>query len=154
MTEENNKNGNDNQKKETPQDHLVETQHSIVINGEEIHYTVTTGTIVLKEEGTPREEKEEGYKPKAQIFFIAYTRNDVEDRSKRPVTFSFNGGPGSSSVWLHLGLLLRLCHQPLVAGAGQLGVVAGRRGGALHLDEPRLHLQQRPRRRPFVRDVV
>ena len=43
--------------------------------------------------------------PKATIFFIAYTRDDVEDKSKRPVTFSFNGGPGSSSVWLHLGVL-------------------------------------------------
>ena len=106
MSEENDKNGNGEQpKKDTPQDNLVETQHSIVINGEEIQYTVTTGTIVLKEESTPREEKEEGYKPKAEIFFIAYTRNDVEDRSKRPITFSFNGGPGSSSVWLHLGLL-------------------------------------------------
>lgn len=99
------KENGDQKEKEAPQDHLVETQHSVVINGEEINYTVTTGTIVLKEESTPRENKEEGYKAKAQIFFIAYTRNDVEDRSQRPITFSFNGGPGSSSVWLHLGLL-------------------------------------------------
>ncbi len=39
------------------------------------------------------------------MFFIAYTLDDVADRAKRPVTFSFNGGPGSSSVWLHLGVL-------------------------------------------------
>ena len=45
------------------------------------------------------------HKPKASIFFIAYIRDDVDDPSKRPLTFSFNGGPGSSSVWLHLGLL-------------------------------------------------
>lgn len=74
------------------------TEHSIKINGEEISYKVTTGTIVLKEE-----DIEEGEKQKASIFYIAYTKLPVS--SERPVTFSFNGGPGSSSVWLHLGLL-------------------------------------------------
>ena len=39
------------------------------------------------------------------MFFIAYTLDGVNDAAKRPVTFSFNGGPGSSSVWLHLGVL-------------------------------------------------
>ncbi len=92
------------------QDNLSVTQHSVVIDGQAITYTVTAGTIVLKEEqegSTSDEEKEpkEIEKPKATIFFIAYTRNDVEDVSKRPLTISFNGGPGSSSVWLHLGLL-------------------------------------------------
>jgi carboxypeptidase C (cathepsin A) len=96
-----------------PTDEIVETQHTIVINGQTIAYTVTTGRIVLKEEAEKKAEeggkseagKSEGEKPKAAIFFVAYTRNDVEDRSQRPLTFSFNGGPGSSSVWLHLGLL-------------------------------------------------
>ncbi|RMG91982.1 MAG: peptidase S10 [Chloroflexi bacterium] len=80
------------------------THHVITINGEQIPYTVTAGTILLKEE-TEKEEKAEGFKPKASIFYVAYTRDDVEDVSKRPITFSFNGGPGSSSVWLHLGVL-------------------------------------------------
>ncbi len=93
------------EEKPTPKDNLVETQHSITIHGQEIKYTVTTGTIVLKEETPEREKDYEGEKPKAQFFFVAYTRNDVDDKSKRPLTFSFNGGPGSSSVWLHLGLL-------------------------------------------------
>ncbi|NUM45851.1 MAG: peptidase S10 [Anaerolineales bacterium] len=88
-----------------PEDRLVETKHTLVLNGEEIHYTVTTGTILLKEEDTDREKEAEGHKPKAEIFFIAYTRDDVPDPAKRPVTYSFNGGPGSSSVWLHMGLL-------------------------------------------------
>src|SRR5690606_3899315 len=44
-------------------------------------------------------------KPKAHIFFVAYTKKGVEDLGKRPLTFAFNGGPGSSSVWLHLGML-------------------------------------------------
>jgi carboxypeptidase C (cathepsin A) len=91
-----------------PKDVLVETKHSLLIDGQEIHYTVTCGTMVLKEEAEKKGEKEgeaEGEKPRASIFFVAYTRDDVEDQHKRPLTFSFNGGPGSSSVWLHLGLL-------------------------------------------------
>ncbi len=91
-----------------PKDMLVESKHSFTINGLEIRYTVTCGTIVLKEEAEKKGEKEgesEGEKPRASIFFVAYTRDDVEDQHKRPLTFSFNGGPGSSSVWLHLGLL-------------------------------------------------
>ncbi len=74
------------------------TQHSIDLNGKELNYTVTTGTIILKEE-----DIESGEKQKASIFYIAYTK-DNELSPERPITFSFNGGPGSSSVWLHLGL--------------------------------------------------
>jgi carboxypeptidase C (cathepsin A) len=58
----------------------------------------------MKEE-MEKEGKHEGEKARAKVFFIAYTLDDVKDRSARPVTFSFNGGPGSSSVWLHLGVL-------------------------------------------------
>ena len=97
-------NGNDKEEKKPPKDQLVTSSHSVKIGRKKIDYTVTTGTIVLKEEGK-RDEESEGYKPKAEIFFIAYTQDGVEDKSKRPVTFSFNGGPGSSSVWLHLGVL-------------------------------------------------
>lgn len=94
------------EKKEKPElkDNLVVTQHTITIDGQEIAYTVTTGTIVLKEE-TEREKDYEGEKPKAQFFFVAYCKDGVENPAKRPLTFSFNGGPGSSSVWLHLGVL-------------------------------------------------
>jgi carboxypeptidase C (cathepsin A) len=94
--------------KPVPQDQIVEVQHTVTIGGQEISYTVTTGTLVLKEETEKTGDKageSEGEKPKASIFFVAYTRNDVEDRIQRPITFSFNGGPGSSSVWLHLGAL-------------------------------------------------
>lgn len=93
---------------ETPQDELSVTQHSVTINRKKIDYTVTTGRIVLHEESLKEGEeagKSEGEKAKASIFFVAYTRDDVKDLSKRPITFSFNGGPGSSSVWLHLGVL-------------------------------------------------
>ena len=87
-----------------PEDNLSVTKHKVTLNERRIDYTVTTGTIILKEEAE-EEEKSAGEKPKAAIFFIAYTMDGVEDKSQRPVTFSFNGGPGSSSVWLHLGLL-------------------------------------------------
>ena len=83
-----------------PEDNLSVTHHSVTINGKELHYTATAGTLVLKEE-----VDKEGEKPKASVFFVAYTLDDVENVSERPVTFSFNGGPGSSSVWLHLGVL-------------------------------------------------
>lgn len=49
--------------------------------------------------------KDKNDKPIASIFFTAYTKADVTEMSARPITFSFNGGPGSSSTWLHLGLL-------------------------------------------------
>ncbi len=89
-------------------DVIVETSHSITIDGQVISYIVTTGTIVLKEEAEKKGDKageSDGEQPKAAMFFIAYTRDDVADRRSRPLTFSFNGGPGSSSVWLHLGVL-------------------------------------------------
>jgi len=93
------------EKKPEPKDNLVETKHSLLIDGKEIKYTVTAGTMVMKEETPDREKESEGEKAKAVFFFIAYTQDDVVDKAIRPLTFSFNGGPGSSSVWLHLGLL-------------------------------------------------
>jgi carboxypeptidase C (cathepsin A) len=92
----------------TPQDQLIVTRHRLKLDGHELPYTATCGTIVLKEEMLKKGEQEgqaEGEKARASIFFIAYTRDQVEDPSRRPLAFSFNGGPGSSSVWLHLGML-------------------------------------------------
>jgi carboxypeptidase C (cathepsin A) len=74
----------------------VKTHHSVEIMGEQIDYTATAGRIVLHDAQD---------KPTAAIFYIAYTRDRINDLTKRPITFAFNGGPGSSSVWLHLGLL-------------------------------------------------
>lgn len=75
---------------------LLETTHVVTVNGQDITYTATAGTIILRDD----EEK-----AKASIFFVAYAKDDVENVGKRPVTFSFNGGPGSSSVWMHLGMI-------------------------------------------------
>ena len=101
------------EEKQVPKDNLVVTHHKVRIGGKEIKYTATAGTMILKEEPTDREKEWEGEKPRAQVFFIAYTKDTNEANStgsgaalaKRPLTFSFNGGPGSSSVWLHLGVL-------------------------------------------------
>ena len=101
------------EEKPAPKDNLVVTHHKVRIGGKEIKYTVTAGTIVLKEETPDREKESEGEKPRAQVFFVAYTKEGNGSKStgrtpalqKRPLTFSFNGGPGSSSVWLHLGVL-------------------------------------------------
>ncbi len=73
-----------------------ETKHTVMIGGQEIAYTAKAGTLILKDDDG---------NSKASIFYVAYTKDDVEDVSQRPITFSFNGGPGSSSVWLHLGVL-------------------------------------------------
>jgi hypothetical protein len=92
------------EKKPEPVDQLVVTRHRARIGGKQVAYTVTCGTMVLKEEAE-KEGKSEGERARAKVFFIAYELDGVKDRSKRPLTFSFNGGPGSSSVWLHLGVL-------------------------------------------------
>jgi len=81
---------------ETAKEREVVTESEVEINGKVVKYTAKAGTLMLK---TDYGEK------KASIFYIAYTKKDVNDISKRPITFSFNGGPGSSSVWLHMGLL-------------------------------------------------
>lgn len=83
-------------KPEFPKEVVSETKHSATIGGKVIRYSARAGNIVLKEEDG---------KPKASFFFIAYTEDGVTDPATRPVTFAFNGGPGSSSVWLHLGVL-------------------------------------------------
>ncbi len=97
------KNEDKNEIKE-PEDNIVQSQHTVVIDGVEVNYTATTGTMILREE-EEEDEKSKGEKAKASIFFVAYTRDDTEKGNQRPITFSFNGGPGSSSVWLHLGVL-------------------------------------------------
>jgi carboxypeptidase C (cathepsin A) len=80
---------------ETGKDDWAVTHHSIKIDGETIPYTAAAGTLPLK-----LKEETKGY-----FYFTAYTRDDVDDLSQRPLTFAFNGGPGSSSVWLHMGAL-------------------------------------------------
>ena len=99
----------------------VITEHLITLpGGKTLSYKAITGYLLLretKEEAHAAAESEKGPgrqnprseldpakgKPKAAIFFVAYLLNGVADASMRPVTFAFNGGPGSASVWLHMG---------------------------------------------------
>jgi carboxypeptidase C (cathepsin A) len=73
----------------------VITHHQIAVGGKTLNYTATTGRLPLK--------RGDG-KIEAEMFYVAYTL-DGQDAEKRPLTFSFNGGPGSASVWLHMGAL-------------------------------------------------
>ena len=72
------------------------TKHSIHIDGKLINYTATAGTLILKN------DKDE---PIASFGFVAYTKDNETDLQKRPVLFGYNGGPGSASLWLHMGAL-------------------------------------------------
>lgn len=74
----------------------VSKEGKVTIAGKEIAYTSTAGKMTIRDDKG---------KAKASIFYVSYERNGVEDKTKRPVMFAFNGGPGSSSVWLHLGIL-------------------------------------------------
>lgn len=78
------------------QDKIVTTHHKAVIGGSSIAYTASAGTWVLRDEAG---------KAKASMFVVAYARDGIQDLSRRPITFLYNGGPGSSSVWLHMGAL-------------------------------------------------
>ncbi|MFT6995068.1 MAG: carboxypeptidase C (cathepsin A) [Maribacter sp.] len=81
------------QSRKLPIDTVITTQHSVTINGAAINYTAQTGTQpVWDEKGEPT----------AALHYTYYTRNNVKDRASRPLLISFNGGPGSASVWMHL----------------------------------------------------
>ncbi|HEX5437034.1 MAG TPA: hypothetical protein VFW98_07740 [Gemmatimonadaceae bacterium] len=71
------------------------TKHTITVNGKTIPYTANAGTMVLRDENG---------KPAATVFYISYTK-DQTDAATRPVTFFFNGGPGSASIWLDMGIM-------------------------------------------------
>jgi carboxypeptidase C (cathepsin A) len=75
---------------ETP----VVTHHSVTVQGKTISYTATVAQMPLKDASGETE---------AHIFYTAYTLDGVTDTTKRPVTFCFNGGPGSASMWVHMG---------------------------------------------------
>ncbi|MFD0799483.1 S10 family peptidase [Maribacter chungangensis] len=81
------------QNRKLPVDTVVTTQHSVTINGTAINYTAQTGTQPVWDENG---------EPTAALHYTYYTRNNVKDRASRPLLISFNGGPGSGSVWMHL----------------------------------------------------
>ena len=72
------------------------TRHEVMIGGEKVAYEATAGWLIVNN----AEEK-----PAAKFGYTAYVRDGFEDKSKRPVMFAYNGGPGSASIWLHMGVL-------------------------------------------------
>jgi len=74
-------------------DKPVVTQHSARIGGQSVNYTAEAGWLPVREEG----------RLTAKMFYIAYTRDGVQNLATRPLLFSFNGGPGTASVWMHMG---------------------------------------------------
>ena len=82
-------------KSSTDEDPVV-THHRISVDGKELKYTATAGLMPIKDAKGETE---------ARIFYIAYTLDEAASGPSRPLMFSFNGGPGSASVWLHLGTL-------------------------------------------------
>ncbi|MGB5205820.1 S10 family peptidase [Eudoraea sp.] len=81
------------QNRKLPIDTVVTTQHSVTVNGTAFTYTAKTGTQPVWDELG---------EPMASLHYTYYTRNNVKDRASRPLLISFNGGPGSGSVWMHL----------------------------------------------------
>jgi carboxypeptidase C (cathepsin A) len=82
------------QEKKLPIDTLVVTQHKTTIKGQTISYEAQTGRIpVWNGEG----------KPIASLFFTYYKRTNISNNTTRPLVFSFNGGPGAGSLWMHMG---------------------------------------------------
>ena len=79
-----------------PEEQLSTTSHATRIGGADVKYTATAGTLLLEDEAG---------KPKAQAFFVAYTRDGMGGPETRPITFAYNGGPGAASIWLHMGAL-------------------------------------------------
>jgi len=71
------------------------TQHHVTLGGKSLDYTATAGTLIVRDDDD---------KPIASIGYVAYVRQD-KNGAARPITFAFNGGPGSSSLWLHMGVL-------------------------------------------------
>jgi carboxypeptidase C (cathepsin A) len=72
------------------------TTHEVTIGGERVRYEATAGWLIVNDEDE---------KPAAQFGYTAYIRQGVADSDTRPVMFAYNGGPGSASIWLHLGVL-------------------------------------------------
>jgi carboxypeptidase C (cathepsin A) len=93
------------------------TQHDLSIGGKTLHYTATAGNLLINGD----EEQ-----PNASVFYVGYTLSGVTDPRTRPVTFLYNGGPGSASMWLHMGSVgpVRVVtSSPAASGSGPYEIV-------------------------------
>src|SRR5215471_3969464 len=93
------------------------TSHEILLGGKALRYTATVGNLLIQGEDE---------QTNASVFYVAYTLDGVTDMRTRPVTFLYNGGPGSASMWLHVGSIgpVRvLTSSPEATGPGPYQVV-------------------------------
>ena len=100
-----------------PVEHSSVTAHDLTLAGKPLHYTATAGTLLIRNEDE---------KPYGSIFYVAYTLDPKGDAAARPVTFLYNGGPGSASLWLHMGSVgpVRvITRSPSATGSGPYGLV-------------------------------
>ena len=79
--------------KPIPKEESSVTHHQVKIGGQEISYAATAGNLLIRKDDDPV----------ASMFYVAYTRDGGTNQERRPVTFFYNGGPGSSTIWLHMG---------------------------------------------------
>lgn len=84
---------NNKEQQNIPPEKSSVTHHDLTLDGKTIHYTATAGTLLIRDQDE---------KPYGSIFYIAYTE-DGADAKTRPLTFLYNGGPGSATLWLHMG---------------------------------------------------
>ncbi len=80
-----------------PKEDTAVTQHQITLGGQALHYTATAGNLLIS-----KEDHDEIEKPYHSVFYVAYTEDGADARN-RPVTFLYNGGPGSATIWLEMG---------------------------------------------------
>lgn len=84
------------EKKPMPEAQVFTSDQQVTIDGNTIELTANSGTVKLRDENN---------EPIALFGFTSYTKKNVRDKDNRPIVFAFNGGPGSSSFWLHMGIL-------------------------------------------------
>ena len=84
-----------------PEEKSVVTHHKVRIGGQDIAYTATAAMYIVR--GTGKDRADDGA-PKATVFFVYYSKDNVPDIATRPISFVYNGGPGSGSMFTHMGL--------------------------------------------------
>ena len=106
-----------NGEKPIPPETSSATQHELALGGQTLRYTATAGNLLIRADDD---------QPNASVFYVAYTLDGVTDLRTRPLTFLYNGGPGSASMWLHMGSVgpVRVATaSPAATGSGPYRVV-------------------------------
>ena len=106
-----------NAERPVPPEKSSVTEHDLSLGGKTLHYTATAGNLLINGDDE---------RPNASVFYVAYTLDGITDPRTRPVTFLYNGGPGSASMWLHMGSVgpVRVVtSSPAATGSGPYEIV-------------------------------